>query len=203
MKMLFAAASAALALSAVALAEDAMPADRGLSTLPAGDYVMDKTHGYVFMTYSHLGFSNPTIRFADVDANVSLNADDVTKSTLTVSIDPAKIDSGVEKFNNHLMSADLFDVANHGEITFVSKSINMDTEYSGTLDGDLTIKGVTKPVTLDVTLNRAAPHPFTGAQAFGITATAKVNRSDFGLNYGIPVVSDAVDLRIEAEFSKK
>lgn len=202
MKLALAAASAIL-FSQSAIAQDAMPEDRGLSTLSGGTYVMDKTHGYIYMTYSHLGFSNPTIRFDEVDAVVTLNADDVTASTLSVDIDPALIDTGIEKFDTHMRGSDLFDVENHPEITFRSTGLSLDTAYSGTMTGDLTIKGVTKSVTLDVTLNRAAPHPFKGTEAFGISASGEVMRSDFGISYGVPAVGDKVSLQIEAEFAKE
>ncbi|MEM9421681.1 MAG: YceI family protein [Pseudomonadota bacterium] len=176
--------------------------DRGLSTLPSGTYVMDKTHGYVTFSYSHMGFSNPVLRFDDVDAEVSLVADKLSGSTLKVLIDPASINTAVPKFDDHLKGKDFFDVTIHKEVTFTSTSISFETPYSGTLTGDLTVKGITKPVTLDVTLNKAAPHPFKGVPAFGITATGQVDRQDFDLSAYVPNVGAVVDLRIEAEFAK-
>lgn len=200
MKTIFAAALSSIALLTTALAEE--PADRGLSTLAAGTYVMDKTHGYVTFSYSHMGFSNPVLRFNDIDATVNLVADDISTSTLTVAIDPASIDTGVPKFDTHIKAADFFDIETHKDIQFTSTALKMDTPATGTLTGDLTVKGITQPVTLDVVLNKAGKHPFSGADTFGITATGQLMRSAFGLGAYVPNVSDEVDLRIEAEFSK-
>lgn len=197
------AAIAALAFTGAACANGEAKDDRGLSTLPTGTYVLDGTHGYVFMTYEHQGFSNPTIRFDEFDGTVEFNADDITASTVTVSIDPTTIDSGIAKFDTHLASGDMFDAEAFPEITFTSTSMDLETDYSGTLTGDLTIKGVTKPVTLDVTLNKAGTHAYSGKPTFGISATGEVMRSDFNMGYAVPAVSDKVSLRIEAEFSQK
>ncbi len=200
MKSLLATAASVALLGSAALADDS---DRGLSTLPSGTYVMDKTHGYVTFSYSHLGLSNPVIRFDDIDASVSLDADDIAASTLMVDIDPASINTMVPKFDDHMKGEDFFDVDTHKDITFKSTAMTLDTAYSGTLTGDLTVKGVTKPVTLDVTLNKALEeHPFAGVPAFGVTATGQVDRQDFDLGAYVPNVGATIDLRIEAEFAK-
>lgn len=196
MKTILFAAAGALALSASAFAQG----DNGLSTLPSGTYVMDKTHGYVTFSYSHLGLSNPILRFNDVDATVDLNADDLTASTLSVEIDAASVDTGVERFDKHIKSGDFFDVENNPSITFTSTSIDLSDPAAGTLTGDLTMMGITKPVTLDVKLNKAGDHPITGNKAFGITATSTVDRTEWGLGGYAPAVSAEVDIRIEAEF---
>jgi len=185
---------AALLLSAASAQETP-----DISSISSGEYVMDKTHGYVTFSYSHLGYSHPILRFDDVDASVTLDSGNPAASSLNVSIDPASINSGVEKFDNHLKSGDMFDVESYPGITFTSTAIDLD---AGTLTGDLTIKDVTKPVTLDVTLNGAGEHPMSGSDHFGITATTTVDRRDWGLDYFAPAVGTDVDIRIEAEFKK-
>ncbi|MEM6648888.1 MAG: YceI family protein [Pseudomonadota bacterium] len=191
------AASSAMLLS-TSFAQEAE--DRGLSTLSSGTYALDKTHGYVTFSYSHQGYSYPILRFDDVDGVVNFNAGNVTASTLSVDIDPASINSAVPDFDEHLVSSDFFDVENHPEITFSSTSLNLETPYSGTLTGDLTVKGVTKPLTLDVTLNKAGPNAMKGTEMFGVTATGQLDRRDFDLGLYAPAVGAEVDLRIEAEF---
>lgn len=191
------------ALGLAALTATAHADDRGLSTIKSGNYVMDKTHGYVTFSYTHMGFSKPILRFDNVDATVDFKADKPASSKLNVTIDPASISTGVAKFDEHMKSADFLDVAKFNTITFKSTAVNFATPTTGTLTGDLTIKGVTKPVTLDVTLNKAGAHPFSGADTFGISATGRINRADWGLGAYIPNVSGEVDLRIEAEFSRK
>ncbi|WP_017931646.1 YceI family protein [Robiginitomaculum antarcticum] len=173
-----------------------------ISMLTAGDYVMDKTHGYVVFTYLHMGYSKPLLRFNDVDATITLDPENMTGSSVTVDIDPASIDSGVAKFDDHLKSADMFDVAAYPNITFRSTSLTQLTPVTGTLTGDLTMKDVTKPVTLDVTFNKAGENR-DGEPTIGFSATGKLTRSDWNLGYAVPVVGDDVELMIEAEFSNK
>lgn len=170
-----------------------------LSALPAGDYVLEKTHAYVTFSYSHGGFSNPILSFQDFDATATVRPDAPEESMLAVTIDPASIDSAVERFDEHLKSPDMFDVAQYPEITFVSTGLAMDSPDSGTLTGDLTMKGITKPVTLDVVLNGAGENR-DGDPAFGISATGQLDRSEWDLGYAAPFVGTDVDLRIEAEF---
>ena len=172
-----------------------------LAELPAGDYVLEKTHAYVTFSYSHGGLSNPILRFLDFDATATVNPDTPEDSRLTVTIDPASIDSAVEAFDTHLKSPDMFDVANHPQITFVSTGLTMESPDSGTLTGDLTMKGITKPVTLDVVLNGAGQNR-EGLPAFGISATGQLDRSEWDLGYAAPFVGTDVDLRIEAEFQQ-
>ncbi|MBB4659667.1 YceI family protein [Parvularcula dongshanensis] len=173
-----------------------------LAAIPAGTYVVDPGHAYITMSYSHLGMSHPVLRFDSFDATAEVNPDAPAASTLRVEIDPTSINSAVEKFDEHLQSADMFDVAQYPEITFVSTGIEMESATSGTLTGDLTMKGVTRPVTLDVTLNGAGMHPMAEIPAFGISATGTLDRTEWNLGYAVPNVGAEVDLRIEAEFQQ-
>ncbi len=171
----------------------------GFSAVPSGAYALDKGHGYIMMTYNHQGYSSPYVRFVGFDANLTLDVDNPTNSGVTVAIDPATIDSGVERFDNHLRSDEIFDVANHPEITFVSTALAATGDNTGTLTGDLTIKGNTKSVTLDVTFNKADLGR-EGKGKVGFSARGSVLRSDFGVDIYTPYVGDEVDLIIETEF---
>ncbi len=170
--------------------------------VPSGSYTMDKTHGYVTFSYSHFGLSNPQLRFRDIDATLVLNADVPENSELNVVIAATSIDSGVDIFDEHLNSPDWFDTAKHGKITFKSTGFTRADAISGTMSGDLTIMGITKPLTLDVTLLAAKRHPFKKVPAIGIEARGQLKRSDFGLGKYAPGVTDQVDLLISAEFHK-
>ncbi|PHS41966.1 MAG: polyisoprenoid-binding protein [Robiginitomaculum sp.] len=170
--------------------------------VPSGAYTMDKTHGYVTFSYSHFDLSNPQLRFRDIDAVLVLDADMPENSVLSVEIDAASIDSGVDIFDEHLNSPDWFDTAKHGEISFKSTGFTRTGTKAGTMSGDLTIMGITKPLTLDVTLLAAKPHPFKKVPAIGIEARGTLLRSDFGLGKYAPGVTDKVDLLISAEFHK-
>ncbi|WOI53094.1 YceI family protein [Parvularcula sp. LCG005] len=202
MKTLLLAALASTSFTAAAFAADDHMEANGLAAIASGTYEIDKSHGYVNFTYNHMGLSNPILSFTDVDATVQLVADDPTKSTLMVDIDPSSVSTGVEVFNGHLTGEDWLNVAEYDDITFKSTSLTMTDAENGTLTGDLTLKGVTKPVTLDVTLNGAKKHPMKNIDAFGITATGTIMRSEFGLGAYVPAVSDEVELMISAEFLK-
>lgn len=167
-----------------------------------GGYVMDKTHGYVTFTYSHLGFSNPRLRFKDIDATLALNAESPADSGLEVTIAANSIDSGVDVFDGHLNGENWFDTEQFPTITFFATSFDQTADGAGTVTGDLTVKGVTKEVTLDVELLAAGPHPIAKKDTVGINATTTVLRSDFGLGAYAPGVSDEVEILISAEFNK-
>lgn len=188
------AAAASLGLAGAALAEDL--------TVPSGAYDNDPTHTYIYFQYSHLGFSNPIVSFQDFDIDLTFDAENPEASALAVEIDPASVDTNVEKFDEHLKSGDFFDVATHKEITFTAKELKKTGDATGTMTGDLTIKGITKPVTLDVTLNQAGQHPIKKVDALGFSASGEIKRSDWDLGAYAPAVSDEVKLIIEAEFTK-
>ena len=192
---------AAVEVPAVAVGETVDPS-QDISTLPAGLYLSEDTHAYIAFSYDHQGFSNPILRWSEFDAELDLVPSDPTASTLRVAIDPAAIDSGVEEFNDHLRSEDFFHVDEHPEITFTSTSLSMDSPTTGTLQGDLSMKGVTKPIALDVTLNKVGENFRTKVPMFGISATGALRRSDYDLGLYAPMVGDEVELMIEVEFQK-
>jgi polyisoprenoid-binding protein YceI len=186
----------------VALALLASTATADLSDLPSGTYKLDKTHGYINFSYTHVGFSTPTVGFRNFDVEVGFDSEDPAASTLAVTIDAASIDSRVDEFNDHLRGEDFFNVAAHPEIEFVATGIEMDGAGAAVITGDLTIMDTTKPVTLAATLNKAAVHPMSKAPTMGLNATTTVLRSDWGLGYAVPIVSDAVNINISVELPK-
>jgi len=171
--------------------------------VPSGEYGLDKTHGYISFSYSHLGFSNPHVGFDDFE--VSLNADAVNpeESSVNVLIDAASVESRVEVFNEHLNGEHFFDTTNHPEIAFASTGVTATGESTFDIAGDLTIKGITKPVTLNAAINKAADHPFLGVPTIGVTAEAQVLRSDWGLDRAVPMVSDEINILIDVELPMK
>ncbi|MEE9329213.1 MAG: YceI family protein [Parvularculaceae bacterium] len=171
-----------------------------ISAIPAGTYQLDPGHGYVTFTYSHLGYSEPVLRFNNIAATIELNTQNPASSTVTATIAANSIDSAVAKFDGHLNSPDLFDTAKFPDITFNSTSLTQITDNRGTLTGDLTIKDVTLPVTFSVTLLKASDHPMAKIPAFGIKAVTKVDRTKWGLSYAAPHVGEEVTITIDAEF---
>ncbi|MEL7129219.1 MAG: YceI family protein [Pseudomonadota bacterium] len=196
--------AAALLAGSLTLAGSASADGHALSEkVSSGTYVMDKTHGYVTFTYSHFGLSNPQISFDNVDAVLTLDADDPTKSSVNVTIDAASVDSGVEVFNDHLNNDEKWlNTGTFPEITFVSTGLTQADDSTGTLTGDLTVKGVTKPVTLDVTLLGAKEHPISKVETVGVQATTTILRSDFDAGAFAPAVSDEMVITISGEFNK-
>lgn len=170
--------------------------------IPSGSYVMDKEHGYVTFSYSHFGLSNPQLRFRDIDASVELDAENLENSKVTALIKSTSIDSGVDRFDEHLNSDGWFDTAKFPEISFKSTGFTRESQTTGTMTGDLTIMGITKPLTLDVTLLQAFDHPMKKKPFMGLEGKGTLKRSDWGLGKYAPNVSDEVTLFISGEFGK-
>ncbi len=172
-----------------------------ISGIAAGTYKSEDGHAYITFQYMHQGYSRPTIRWNDFEAAVTLDPSDPTASTLSVTIDAASVDSGVAKFDTHMKSGDMFEVEKFPTITFTSTSLNQATTATGQLVGDLTMKGITKPVELAVTLNKIG-ETRDKKPMFGISAKTQIKRSDWDLGYAVPYVGDDVTIMIEVEFVK-
>lgn len=171
-----------------------------ISAAPSGIYKSEQGHAYIAFSYDHNGYSKPILRWGKMDATINLDSENPENSTLAVSIPVNSIDSGVEVFDGHLVSESFFDAANHPVITFNSTSMDQAATGTGRVIGDLTIKGVTKPVTLRATLNKVGKSR-SGVDIFGISARGKVKRADFGVDSYLPVAED-INIMIEVEFQK-
>jgi polyisoprenoid-binding protein YceI len=175
----------------------------------AGAYQLDPTHASVTFKISHFGLSNYTARFTKIDAKVNYDPAHPEKSTVEASVNPASIRTDYpapEKvdFDKELGGEKWFNVAKFPDVTFKSTKIEVTGKNTAKITGDLTLLGVTKSVTLDTVLNLALDaHPFTKAPALGISATATIDRTAFGLSAYAPNVGAEVKLLIEAEFLKK
>lgn len=196
------AAAAAAPTAESTPAELPMPAEPkfDVSAAPAGVYRSDPAHAYLSFSYNHMGYSNPIVRWGGWSADLNWNPAAPEQSTVTATIDVAAVDTGVDKLDEHLKSPDFFDAATYPTITFTGAGLKLNGGSAAILTGDLTIKGVTKPVTLDVTINKAADDSFAKAYKLGFSATGVLKRSDFGVDLYVPMVSDEVPFKIEAEF---
>jgi polyisoprenoid-binding protein YceI len=120
-----------------------------------------------------------------------------------VTIDAKSVNTGLALFNGHIQAADYFDTAQHPTITFKSTAVKFDGDKPVSVDGDLMIKGVTKPVTLTVTSFHSMPHPMAKKDAIGANAVTKIKRSEFNMGKNAPFVSDEVTLSISVEAIKQ
>ncbi len=174
-----------------------------LSELPSGTYTEDQGHAYIAFSYSHQGYSNPILRWGETDATIVFDNENPEASTLNVTIPVNSIDSGVEKFDEHLLSADFFEAETFPTITFISTDVEQALMGSGSVTGDLTIKGVTKPVTFKGKVTKVGQNFQSGVDMFGISASGYIKRSDFGVDAYTPNVGDDVKIMIEMEFAKE
>lgn len=164
-------------------------------------YKMDPAHTDVVAQWSHFGYSNPIAHFGQVDGTIVYDPQNVAASKVEVTLPMSGLSSHVAAFDDHLRSAELFDVANFPEATFKSTKVEATGEGKLKVTGVLTIKGVTKAVVLDATINQVSDHPMTKQPSAGFDATTTIKRSDFGLGLYAPAVSDAVQIRITTEAS--
>ena len=170
-----------------------------LATAPAGKYALEKTHAYISFSYSHLGFSNPHLGFNAFDVELDLDNENPTNSQLSVEITAASIDSRLEEFNEHLNGPDFFDTAKYPEIAFTSKEIKSTGDNTFDITGDLVMKGQAHPVTFAATINKVGKNPFKGLDMIGVSAEAKILRSQWGLGKYAPGVSDEVTITVDVE----
>ncbi len=161
-------------------------------------YTLDSGHTYVLWHINHFGFSNPSGKWL---ANGTLILDETKpqNSKVDVTIKTDTIDTGIPKLDEHLKSKAFFETDKYPTATFVSTKVTLAGKNKAKVTGNLTIHGVTKPVTLDVTLNKIGINPITTKKSVGFTAKTKIKRSDFDMTTLLPGLGDDVVIDIEAE----
>lgn len=167
----------------------------------AESYVLDPTHTNIAWRVNHFGFSNPDGKFTKSSGHILLDEKNPAASSVEVTIGTASVMSGVLALDDHLKKKDFLDSEKYPTARFISTKIEMAGDRHAKVTGDFTLHGVTKPLTLDVTLNKIGEHPMHKRKTVGFSASATLKRSEYGINYGIPAVSDEVKLTIEAEAS--
>ncbi len=165
-------------------------------------YVIDNSHTYPHFSYNHLGFSNQTHKFDKTTGTVVL--DRAAKAGwVDVTIDATSVNTGSALFDEHIQAADFFDTARYPTITFKSGKMTFDGDRPASVAGDLTIKGITRPVTLTITHFKCQPHPMLKVEACGANAATQVKRSEFNMGKNVPYVSDEVTLTLAIEAVNK
>lgn len=170
----------------------------GVAQAEPQTYVIDPAHTAVAFHVDHFGFSRPSGKFMGIEGKLVLDQENPAASSVEVTIPVDQVNTGVPKLDDHLKTADFFDVAQFPTATFVSTSVEPTSDATATVTGDLTLHGVTRPVTLEVVLNKIAKNPF-GKDTAGFSATAVIKRSDFGVSAYLPGLGDEVMLEIDSE----
>lgn len=165
-------------------------------------YAIDPDHTAPRFEYSHLGYSNQLHRFDKTSGKIVLDRAAHTAS-VDVTIDAKSVNTGLPLLNQVIQGEGYFDTAAHPTISFKSTKVRFEGDKPVAVDGNLTIKGVTRPVTLTVTSFHAMPNPFVKKDAIGANATTRIKRSEFNMGKSAPAVSDEVTLSIAVEAIKE
>ncbi|MGM0585394.1 MAG: YceI family protein [Pseudomonadota bacterium] len=176
----------------------------GLAVLPAAaePYVMDKAHAQVTFRVDHLGFSMVTGWFREFDAEIDFDPDAIEESSVAFTIQADSVDTGWPDRDEHIRGEDFLHVEEHPEITFVSKEVELTSENTAEVTGDVTIRGATNEETFEVTLNNIGPSPFNEDQTIaGFTVTGEIDRTAYGVSFAAPAVGVTIPVRIDLEAS--
>lgn len=171
------------------------------SAFAADSYTIDPRHTFPSFEISHLGFSIQRGRFNKTTGKVTLDTA-ARAGSIDVSIDAASINTGLAELEKHLQGEDFFDAAKYPAITFTSKKLKFDGDKLVGADGDFTMHGVTRPVSLKIDHFQCALHPMTKKPACGANATTSIQRSEFGVSKYVPAVGDEVKIVIQVEAFK-
>lgn len=169
-----------------------------------GNYKLDPTHASVTWSLSHAGLSNYTARFDDISGTLNFDPENPQNSQVDITIDPRSISTGLPKFDATLATdSKYFDANTYPDIRFVSESISVTGENTGLITGQLTLKGVTKPVTLETVFNGAGSSFGNPGKTLGFSASGHILRSEFNMSHLVSFgIGDKVNLRIETEFNQ-
>ena len=165
-------------------------------------FVIDNNHTFPSFSYNHLGYSVQTSRFNKTSGKVVLDRA-ARAAAVDIVIDMKSVDTGSTLFNEHIQGPDYFDTANHATATFKSTDVKFDGDRPVSIAGNLTMKGVTQPVTLMVAAFQAKPHPMLKKDAIGANASTTVKRSAFNAGKNVPFVGDEVTISIAIEAIKE
>lgn len=179
----------------------------GASTLASAalptQWELDNSHTRVGFSVDHMGFSTVMGRFADAKGTVNYNMANPNQTTVNFTIPTSSIDTGWEARDEHLMSKDFFNVKQYPTMTFKSKQVQFLNPQQAKVMGDFTMLGQTKPLTLNVTLNKIANSPLTNAPVIGFRATGNIDRTAYGMDAYAAGITTNVPIQIDAELVEK
>jgi len=162
-------------------------------------YDVDVNHAQVIWHANHFGFSKPAGKFSDIKGKIIFDEKKPENSSVEVEIKIASLTTGLKKFDEHLLGEDIFNEAKYPTAKFISNKIQVLKRNQAKIYGELTLRGVKKNIVLDAILNKIDINPFSQKKTIGISANTKINRSDFGIDFGLPGIANQVALDIEIE----
>jgi polyisoprenoid-binding protein YceI len=189
----------ALAIAGPALAQRTTDA----AQVPGGVYQVEPNHTRVLFAVSHFGFTTWYGDFTHASGSLTLDPKTASASKVEVSVPTASVSTTNAKLDGELKDPDWFDAAKYPTISFVSRQVTVTGPGRADVAGDLTLHGVTKPVTLHAKFNAGGMNPMNKAYTVGFEVSGKIKRSDFGVSKYVPLVGDEVDLIISAAFEHK
>lgn len=168
------------------------------------NWKLDKGHSQLNFSVTHLGISDVSGVFKTFDATIKAEKPDFSDAVIELSADVASINTGIEMRDKHLKGADFFDVEKYPTLNFISTGLTNVGKNKYKLTGNLTLHGVTKPVTFDLLYRGTIAHPQSKAPVSGFQVTGTIKRTDFGIASGFPttMLSDEVNIKADGEFGK-
>lgn len=164
-------------------------------------YKIDPAHTATLFSWNHFGFSTPTANFSNIQGKINIDEQKPAQSSVEVTIPVSSVNTNVTALNEEFQTQDWFNAGQYPNITFKSTNVETKDKKHFKITGDLTVKGVTKPVVLNAVLNKQGTHPMTKAPTIGFNATTSFNRSTFGIGKYVPNVSDKITVNITTEAS--
>lgn len=165
------------------------------------DYKIDPTHTATVFSWNHMGFSTPSANFTNIQGTIRVDLDQPEKSAVNVTIPVSSVNTNVAVLDKEFQEKAWFDAATYPNITFKSTKVESADKKNFKITGDLTIKGVTKPVVLTGSLNKRGVHPMSKLDTVGFNATTSFDRSAFGIGNYVPNVGDRITVNITTEAS--
>lgn len=163
------------------------------------DYKIDPTHTATVFSWNHFGFLTPSANFSDIQGVIKVDNAKPANSSVNVTIPLSSVNTNVPALDKEFQEEAWFNAAKYPNITFKSTKVETKDKKHFKITGDLTVKGITKPVVLDAVLNKQGEHPMAKVPAIGFNATTSFNRSDFGLGNYVPNVGDKITVNITTE----
>ncbi|SFG49710.1 Polyisoprenoid-binding protein YceI [Novosphingobium sp. CF614] len=199
-KLSFAAALALAGISAAVAGQTSDAIVRKPTEVHAGIYVLDPAHGKITWSVDHLGFSTYVGQFTDMSATLTLDPRTPSAGRLQARVGTESVGTFNEALDRHIKTADFLDTAKFPTARFIATGIRLTDADSAEINGNLTLRGVTKPIVILADFHQAGTNPIDGRYSVGFDGHARIKRSEFGVSYGLPAVGDDVTLHFEAEF---